>query len=273
MPRPRRTAKPADHGSRFAPTPLPDRPVMPRGRMFASVLDLVGGTPHELSINVGRNLRGLRTRRGFSLERLAKASRVSRAMLGQIENGKSTPTIAFLWKVATALNVPFATLITARDTAGTVVLRKEREKLLSSSEGKFVSRPLFPFDAERNVEFYELRIATYHTAQAEAHASGTHENLIVNSGAVKIAVGQEPPVRFARGRRDLFRSRRRTFLSQRGTGRGGSLPGHDPCAASRVMHDRAERAVRRQQGALFARRTCGMRSNNWTGHFQAAQSS
>jgi cysteine synthase A len=45
MPRPRRTAKPADHGSRFTPTPLPDRPVMPRGRMFASVLDLVGGTP------------------------------------------------------------------------------------------------------------------------------------------------------------------------------------------------------------------------------------
>src|ERR1700709_241326 len=45
MPRPRRSAKPADHASRFAPTPLPDRPVLPRGRMFASVLDLVGGTP------------------------------------------------------------------------------------------------------------------------------------------------------------------------------------------------------------------------------------
>src|ERR1700761_7417099 len=45
MPRPRRSAKPADHASRFVPTPLPDRPAMPRGRIFASVLDLVGGTP------------------------------------------------------------------------------------------------------------------------------------------------------------------------------------------------------------------------------------
>src|ERR1700712_844294 len=35
----------ADHPSRFVPTPLPDRPVQPRGRMFDSVLDLVGGTP------------------------------------------------------------------------------------------------------------------------------------------------------------------------------------------------------------------------------------
>src|ERR1700684_2852381 len=45
MPRPRRSAKPAGQASRFASTPLPDRPVLPRGRMFASVLDLVGGTP------------------------------------------------------------------------------------------------------------------------------------------------------------------------------------------------------------------------------------
>ncbi len=156
-------------------------------------------TSNELSINVGRNLRRLRTRQGFSLERLAKASGVSRAMLGQIENGKSTPTIALLWKVATALGVPFATLITARDGAGTVVLRKEREKLLTSSDGKFSSRALFPFDAERNIEFYELRIAAYHTEQAEAHASGTHENLILNKGAVEIAVGRELPVRLREG--------------------------------------------------------------------------
>ena len=45
MPRPRRSARPAERATRFAPIPLPDRPVIPRGRMFASVLDLVGGTP------------------------------------------------------------------------------------------------------------------------------------------------------------------------------------------------------------------------------------
>jgi cysteine synthase A len=45
MARARRSAKPADPESRFAPTPLPVRPVLPRGRMFGSVLDLVGGTP------------------------------------------------------------------------------------------------------------------------------------------------------------------------------------------------------------------------------------
>jgi transcriptional regulator with XRE-family HTH domain len=153
--------------------------------------------PHqagELSITVGRNLRRIRTRQGFSLERLAKISGVSRAMLGQIETGKSTPTIALLWKVATALGVPFATLIAAQNETGTVVLRKSQEKLLSSSCGRFTSRALFPFDGKRNVEFYELRIAGHHAEDAEAHAGGTRENLIVTSGSVEIAIGKDRPV-------------------------------------------------------------------------------
>jgi transcriptional regulator with XRE-family HTH domain len=158
----------------------------------------------ELSIAVGRNLRRIRTRQGFSLERLAKASGVSRAMLGQIETGKSTPTIALLWKVATALGVPFANLIATHDETGTVILRKGHEKLLSSSCGRFTSRALFPFDGERNVEFYELRIAPFHTEQAEAHAGGTRENLVVHSGSVEITVGSERPVLLREGDAIIF---------------------------------------------------------------------
>jgi transcriptional regulator with XRE-family HTH domain len=158
----------------------------------------------ELSITVGRNLRRIRTRQGFSLERLAKVSGVSRAMLGQIETGKSTPTIALLWKVATALGVPFATLISAQGESGTVVLRKSHEKLLSSSCGRFTSRALFPFDGERNVEFYELRIASFHLEEAEAHAGGTRENIIVNRGSVEITVGTDRPILLREGDAIVF---------------------------------------------------------------------
>src|SRR3954451_23981539 len=86
----------------------------------------------ELTAQVGRNLRRLRVRRGYSLERLAKLSGVSRAMLGQIETGKSAPTISLLWKVVTALEIPFATLIAAQEPGGTVVLRRETAKVLAS---------------------------------------------------------------------------------------------------------------------------------------------
>jgi transcriptional regulator with XRE-family HTH domain len=158
----------------------------------------------DLPIIVGRNLRRLRVRQGHSLERLAKHSGVSRAMLGQIETGKSAPTIGLLWKVATALGVPFASLIAADDAQGTAVFRRASAKLLSSNHGRFTSRALFPFDGERHVEFYELRLSALHREDAEAHAPGTRENLVVARGAVEVASGPGRPVILNEGDAILF---------------------------------------------------------------------
>lgn len=163
-----------------------------------------GDVPVDLPAVLGKNLRRLRTRRGHSLERLAKLSGVSRAMLGQIETGKSTPTISLLWKVATALDVPFANLLATQAAHGTTVFRRDEAKLLSSSEGRFTSRALFPFDHERRVEFYELRLAANHRENAAAHAAGTKENLVVVKGAVEISTAQDRPIVLAEGDAVVF---------------------------------------------------------------------
>lgn len=158
----------------------------------------------ELATTVGRNLRRLRTRRGHSLERLARLSGVSRAMLGQIETAKSTPTIGLLWKVATALEVPFAKLLSPEQRAGTVVLRPEQAKVLSSSGGRFTTRALFPYDEERLTEFYELRIAPGHSEIAAPHAVGTIENLVVTSGSLEVEVGDDTLRRLRSGDAIVF---------------------------------------------------------------------
>jgi transcriptional regulator with XRE-family HTH domain len=158
----------------------------------------------DLPLIVGRNLRRLRVRQGLSLERLAKQSGVSRAMLGQIETGKSVPTIGLLWKITIALGVPFASLIATDDARGTLVLRRTNAKLLSSNQGQFTSRALFPFDGERQVEFYELRLAPLHRENADAHAPGTRENLVVARGAVEITSGSGRPVTLSEGDAIVF---------------------------------------------------------------------
>jgi transcriptional regulator with XRE-family HTH domain len=158
----------------------------------------------ELPAVLGRNLRRLRTRQGHSLERLAKLSGVSRAMLSQIETGKSAPTISLLWKISTALGVPFAALLDSQRVRGTQVLRVAGAKILGSSDGKFTSRALFPFDGERKVEFYELRLAPGHTEHADAHAPGTVENLVLVEGSVEIRPGNEPACRLEPGDAILF---------------------------------------------------------------------
>lgn len=144
-----------------------------------------------MALSIGRNLRRLRTRHGYSLERLAAVSGVSRAMLGQIELGKSVPTISLLWKVAHALEVPFSALNIDSNPSATVLLRGEKAKVLTSADGSFSSRALFPHDGERTVEFYEVEIAVGASEHADAHAPGTMENLIVTQGDVEIIVAGE----------------------------------------------------------------------------------
>jgi transcriptional regulator with XRE-family HTH domain len=130
----------------------------------------------------------LRVKRGLSLERLARLSGVSRAMLGQIELGQSTPTIKLLWKISCALEVPFSALLTTASVRAPAVVRVKGARLLTSADGSFTSRALSPVNRARNVEFYELRLAPHGAEHAEAHAPGTTENLVLSRGDVEIRV-------------------------------------------------------------------------------------
>ncbi len=137
---------------------------------------------------VGANLRKLRADRGLSLEKFAQLVGVSRAMLGQIELGQSTPTITTLWKIARALDVPFSALIGGSAGAGPIHLTSKQTKRLTNHDGSFVSRALFPLGGPRKVEFYELELSPQCEERAVPHPPGTVENLVVNQGAIEIEV-------------------------------------------------------------------------------------
>lgn len=156
-----------------------------KGRAEPSVGETV-----EPSALLGRNVRRLRAVRGLSLDRLAVASGVSRTALTQIEQGSGAPTITVIWKIAGALDVPFAELL-AVHRSGAQLLRGEAARRLRSASGAFTSRALFPFQGERKVEFYELRVAPGGREDAEPHGPGTVENLVVASGAIEIVLGSE----------------------------------------------------------------------------------
>lgn len=94
----------------------------------------------DLAGIVGENLHRLRTQKNLSLEALSKLAGVSRAMLGQIELGKSTPTIRILSRVAAAFGVPFSAFLAEQQHSGTVVLRRQESKVLKSEDGTFASR-------------------------------------------------------------------------------------------------------------------------------------
>jgi transcriptional regulator with XRE-family HTH domain len=137
---------------------------------------------------LGPNLRQLRTGRGLSLARLSAASGVSRAMLSQVELGKSTPTIASLWKITQALGITFSALLRDRRVPQSIVLRANSAKMTITRGGALTCRALFPSDASQPVEFYELRLASASIEHVEAYAPGTKENLVVAEGKVAIVI-------------------------------------------------------------------------------------
>jgi rhodanese-related sulfurtransferase/transcriptional regulator with XRE-family HTH domain len=146
----------------------------------------------ELDAVVGANLKELRTKRGYSLDLLAGASGVSRQMLGQIELGHAVASLGTLWKIASALEVPFATLM-ARPSHGELrIFRSAVAKRIAGTDGRFTSRALFvPEDTGGAFEFYELWLAGHAREDAEAHLRGTRENLVVTSGRLVLEIGKE----------------------------------------------------------------------------------
>jgi transcriptional regulator with XRE-family HTH domain len=160
-----------------APEPRADEPEAPAGT--------------DLTPIVARNLKRLRTERGLSLEKLSQAAGVSRAMLGQIEQGKSAPTINVVWKIVRALDVPFSTLISDPTAARVTIIPAARARMLRSRDGMFSSRALFPMDQPRSVELYELRLAPFGVEEADPHPSGTTENLVVANGSLELTIGGE----------------------------------------------------------------------------------
>jgi XRE family transcriptional regulator, regulator of sulfur utilization len=160
----------------------------------------------QLKRRVGENLERLRKERGLSLERLSTLAGVSRAMLGQIETGESMPTIGLLWKVSRGLDVRFADLLGDEDSSDVQFLPADTSKILRSSDGSFESRALFPFDLKRRAEFYELRLRGGHQENADPHAEGTYENLVVHSGRLRLTVGDSPPVDLRQGDAVYFRA-------------------------------------------------------------------
>lgn len=156
----------------------------------------MGDTPveaePELDALVGTNLKAERTARGLSLDELAREAGVSRTLLGQVELGRTMPSIGVIWKIAQALGVPFSTLLaSSAPRVGTTVTHRDKAKKLTSADGRFSSRALYPLGDGHAAEFYELWMAPHSREDAEPHRPGTRENLIVVSGKLELQVAGE----------------------------------------------------------------------------------
>ncbi len=132
----------------------------------------------------------LRKQHALTLEELAAASGVSRSMLSQIERGKANPTLAVTFRIAQAFGITIGELVDQPWSAPSIeVVHGDDPNMLFRNDEECQIRTLSPLHMERNIEFYELRIAPGAELRSAAHYEGTRELLTVTRGQARITSG------------------------------------------------------------------------------------
>jgi len=138
---------------------------------------------------VSKNLKQIRRRLAWSLDRASKETGVSKAMLGQIERGESSPTISTLWKIATGFSVSLSSLMQniPENADPSVTLLRDADKIRQPiAEDGMLIAPLFPFDPRVAFEYFELTFPTSYERLSEPHKTGVIEYITVTEGQMEI---------------------------------------------------------------------------------------
>lgn len=138
---------------------------------------------------ISKTLKGLRQERGWSLDKAASETGVSKAMLGQIEREESSPTIATLWKIASGFQTSFSSFIDSSSSDfDAPVHRAGATQQLHPSDEKIRVMPLFPFDNELNCEIFIIELLPGCEHLSPPHKHGVIEHVIVTTGKMELLI-------------------------------------------------------------------------------------
>jgi len=129
------------------------------------------------------NLRKIRAESGLSLSKVAEMTGVSKAMLGQIERGESSPTIATLWKIAKGFHLPLTALI---DEAERTVGQAGAVFKTVQFPGSITVKIVFPYDPELRAETFHVSLQSGQSHESQPHDLGVTEEVFVLEGEMEV---------------------------------------------------------------------------------------
>lgn len=142
---------------------------------------------------VGAALAALRQQRGLSLDELSRLAGVSKSMLSQIERNQANPTVAVVWRLASALGVALGDLLGDARPAEPLLstVPAHATPLLTSPDGKCELRILGPIELAGRFEWYQLTVQPGGSLDSQAHEPGSREHLTVHGGTLEVRSGPE----------------------------------------------------------------------------------
>jgi XRE family transcriptional regulator, regulator of sulfur utilization len=135
----------------------------------------------------------LRQKRGWSLDELSRQAGVSKSMLSQIERDQANPTVAVVWRLATAFGVAVTELLGGERPAAPLLttVPAHATPALTSPDGKCELRILGPIELAGQFEWYSLTVQPGGELASQAHEPGSREHLTVLSGQLAVRAGEQ----------------------------------------------------------------------------------
>jgi transcriptional regulator with XRE-family HTH domain len=113
-------------------------------------------TDKTSEIAVGERLKVLRMRQGFTLDQLAAASGVSRAMISRIERDEASPTAALLARLCEALGLSLSAFFAPDEPQRSPIVRRGEQRLWRDPVTGYLRRSVSPPGVASRVDIVEV---------------------------------------------------------------------------------------------------------------------
>lgn len=139
-------------------------------------------------MQLGKKIRDLRLRRGLTVQQLAEATGLSKGFISQVENSRTSPSLATLQDLARALETSVAYLVVEEEQVPYVVRADERPRLQVGGNTSRVE--VMSAQPKRNLELIQVELPPGVTAGDKRHYHHGEEVVLCIEGRVTLTCGE-----------------------------------------------------------------------------------
>ena len=138
-------------------------------------------------MQLGRKIRDLRLRRGLTVQQLAEATGLSKGFVSQVENGRTSPSLATLSDLAKSLETSVAYLVVEEDLVPYVVRRSERPNMSVNGTGARVE--VLSAQPRRNLELLQAELPAGMSSGEKRQFHHGEEIVLCMEGRIRLSCG------------------------------------------------------------------------------------
>jgi transcriptional regulator with XRE-family HTH domain len=139
-------------------------------------------------MQLGKKIRDLRLRRGLTVQQLAEATGLSKGFISQVENSRTSPSLATLSDLARALETSVAYLVVEEEQVPHVVRALERPRLQIGGNASVVE--VLSAQPKRNLELIVAELPPGVTTGDKRHYHHGEEIVLCVEGRVSLTCGE-----------------------------------------------------------------------------------